>query len=55
MMFCQLAQAKSLREISDGLACCDCLQILLESAVTALTLVCRSRGQLELIHHCDLE
>jgi hypothetical protein len=23
MMFCQLAQAKSLREISDGLACCE--------------------------------
>jgi hypothetical protein len=22
-MFCQLAQAKSLREISDGLACCE--------------------------------
>jgi Domain of unknown function (DUF4372) len=23
MMFCQLAQAKSLHEISDGLACCE--------------------------------
>ena len=23
MMFCQLAQAKSLREIIDGLACCE--------------------------------
>jgi len=23
MMFCQLAQAKSLREITDGLACCE--------------------------------
>jgi len=23
MMFCQLAQAKSLREIGDGLACCE--------------------------------
>ena len=23
MMFCQLARAKSLREISDGLACCE--------------------------------
>jgi hypothetical protein len=23
MMFCQLAQAKSLREISDGLTCCE--------------------------------
>jgi hypothetical protein len=24
MMFCQVAEAKSLREIIDGLACCEC-------------------------------